>query len=380
MIQIEIDGLRYDGFTNASIKRSMDTMCASYSLTCTAKTGKAFPIQRSKPVKIIVEGEVVLTGYVENLKVDYSATRHNIIISGRGRTCDLIDSSLTGVKEFNAPISLEAIINKVLLDNGLSEIQVINQAGALDMFRADEIVAAEVGQTVFEFIEKFARKRQVFLGEDGNGNLLLLRAGVEDSGTALLNLINGSSNNIISASVSYNETNRFNRYTVHSQLNTKGLNKKVNGKKTSAKYNAEQLTAQTGSAYDSEIRTTRVKEIVADTSSSSQDSTQQAIWNANVARARSSEFNCSVQGFKKSPNTIWKVNQLVKVEDHFCDVNAILLINTVEYSLSVESGSTTAITCVVKDAYTLQSELDAQEKKANVQGDGNKAPLVWKDF
>ena len=95
-----------------------------------------------------------------------------------------------------------------------------------------------------------------------------------------------------------------------------------------------------------------------------------ATWEANIRRARSFEYEATVQGHSRNAQgDIWRVNQLVRVLDQFAGIDAILLIKKVSFESSLNSGNTTKLCMVVKDAYSLQAEQDAREARANTQGD-----------
>ena len=130
------------------------------------------------------------------------------------------------------------------------------------------------------------------------------------------------------------------------------------------------VVQQKGQATDTEIRASRQLEIASNSSDSSVDLGNLATWNANLRRARSTDYSIIVQGFyqDKAQTRLWKINELVKIDDDFADVNATLLIKSVEYNLNLDSGSTTTINLAAQDAYTLQAELDAANSKANKQG------------
>ena len=87
------------------------------------------------------------------------------------------------------------------------EPEVINEAGTIRAF--DDITSGEIGQSAFEFLEKYSRKRQVLLTTDGKRALILARAGEERAPADLLNLIGSSTNNILNASLDINNRNYF---------------------------------------------------------------------------------------------------------------------------------------------------------------------------
>ena len=313
---------------------------------------------------MLIDNNAVITGFVEAVSVSYDSGTHSLEISGRDKTCDIIDSSVIGKKEFSGPISLTQIITTSLSRNGITGISVINNAGTIANFEDSDLFGAEVGESLFGFLEKYARKRQVLLSSDGDGNIVLNRAGSAKALVALENIVGGQANNIKSASINYDFTQRFGKYIMQSQLNNSGLLDFVGT-------SMDDVVSQTSEALDSKIRLSRQLELTSNSSDDSVTLKDLATWHSNLRRARGTTYNVVVQGFyqDEAKTRLWKNNELVQVVDNFADVSATLLIQSVEYNFNLNSGSTTNISLVDKDAYTLESNISAAEQRVNDKGD-----------
>ena len=92
MITIETAGQEYRGFTEISVVNSLDTLSGQFSFLATTKNDDILPIKRDETCIIRVEGETVMTGFVEKINVKYSGDSHRLIIEGRDKTADVIDS------------------------------------------------------------------------------------------------------------------------------------------------------------------------------------------------------------------------------------------------------------------------------------------------
>ena len=364
-LTLEIAGTKYNGFTSISVFKSIETISGSFGFSATSDDILVFPIQVGSPCSVTIDNSTIITGFIENVSVSYDSGTHSLDISGRDKTCDIIDSSVIGTKEFTSPISLTQIITKSLSDNSITGIEIVNNAGTIEPFADGELFSAEVGETLFSFIEKYARKRQVLLSSDGDGNIVLNRAGTTKAIASLQNIKNGQFNNIKSGNISYDFTQRFNKYIIQSQLNNSALSD-FDGTTT------ETVANQTGEATDDKIkRTGRQLEITSESSDSSVTLKDLATWHSNLRRARGTTYNVVVQGFFQDDarTHLWKNNELVQVTDEFADVSATLLIQSVEYNFSLDGGSTTNISLVDKDAYTLEANISAAEQRVNDKGD-----------
>ncbi len=366
MIFLEVGGVEYEGFTEISVIRSIGAISGSYSFKTTSDEKISLPIQEGQSCRVLIDEIPVINGFIETVDIDYGATTHNIEIAGRDKTMDVIDCS-TLTKELSGTLSLETVIRKILDGNGLQDIQVINQVSGLKSFKDGDIESAEVGEMLFEYMEKYSRKRQVLLTGDGDGNIVITRSGTTEAQTALLNVVDGANNNILSGKGSYSGTDLFNTYTVRSQLNPIAL---INAGSIST----TELVNQSGVATDSNVRSTRILEIRPDQSGSNEDSKQLALWTKNIKRAKSFNYTAVVQGHyqDEAKTRLWGPNEIVSISDDFVgmtsQLNAQMLIDTVEYKLGLDGGSTTSITCVDKNAYTLQAEQDLRDSRANDLG------------
>lgn len=363
MITLEVNGNRFDGFTDISVFRSVETISGSFSFSATNDDVISFPIKAGDACRVLIKNESVINGFVESLQVSYDAGTHSIAVSGRDKTADVIDSSVIGKKEFVGPISLKNIIEATLSDNGITGIDVINKAGSIESFKEGEFFSAEIGASAFEFMEKYARKRQVLLTTDGEGNIILARAGTDIAIITLQNIKGGTENNILSANVNYDFTQRFNKYTMESQLNPSAFS-------FGADVDNANVVNQSGTDTDNKIRKSRQLRIMSGSSDSSGDLGNLATWHANLRRARSTDYSVVVQGFHQdeAQTRIWIPNQLVQIVDEFADVSATLLISSVEYNFNLTTGSITTISLVDKDAYTLEANISNAEERVNEKG------------
>ena len=366
MIFLEVDGQQYEGFTEISVVRSVASLSGAFNFRATSKQRNPLPVREGQACTVLIDDNKVIDGYIETVNIEYDSTSHTISIAGRDKTMDVIDSS-TLTKELSGTLQIEAVIRKILDGNGLTDIEVINNVSGLAPFKDGDIESAEVGESRFEYMERYSRKRQVLLTGDGSGNIVITRSGATNAQTSLLNVIGGDNNNIKSGRTSYSGTGLFNRYVVRSQQNPVAL-------EGAGSITASELVSQSGEATDSEVRASRILEIRPDQSGSNNDSKQFATWSKNIARAKSFGYSAVVQGHyqDEAGTRLWAPNEIVSVKDDFAGmesrVDAKLLIKSVEYKLSDSEGSTTEITCVDKNSYTLQAEQDLRDSRANDLG------------
>lgn len=358
-ISIEVNGVNYTHFTTVRVTRQLDTLAGSFSFNATSVSKiNPIPFLQNDICKVYIDNILFLTGYIEVINVSYSSNTHSINIEGRSLTADIIDSTIDAI-EIVPPISLQKAIETVVAHIG-SNIKVISNVTNLDNFNsAEDVLSPEVGDNAFSFIEKLARKRQVLLTSDKNGNLVITRSGSTRSPITLKSLISYDGNNILGASVSYDNSNRFYRYIVKSQLNLVAAN-------FSGISDMSSVSEQKSKPHiDSDIRSSRQFVTQAENSSSDKQSSDRAIWEANIRKARSLVYSCTTP-IKSVDGALWEPNQITHVIDDFSNIDSELLLNSVTYEDS-NDNSQVNLAYVNKNAYKLELE---KQPKSDKLGEG----------
>lgn len=360
-MQLEVESQEYKGFTSMSVERRLDALSGVFTFNAVSEDGDPLPFRGGESCRVIVDGEAVLTGFIEAVNVSYTPESHSISVSGRDKTADLIDSNLVAINDLKgAGITLEGLIKKVIDQLGM-DVGISDEAGTLiaPFNAAEDVVGPDPGENAFDFLEKYARKRQVLLTSDSKGNVVITQSS-GDLIPATLQMVKGSdNNNILQSNVSYNTTRRFNKYTFASAQGFVALN-------FAGFSDLAESVDQSGETTDPDIREGRQLVIIPETAASSEQNALRAQWEANIRKARGREYSVVVSGFRNQTGALWKVNTIVSVVDTFAGINSQMLINSVEFSFNLETGSTTSMTLLASNAYTL--ELD--EPKTETVGAG----------
>jgi hypothetical protein len=375
-ISVQIEGKNYDTIIDASIKRDIENLCNTFNITfSTSDDIGNFPVDIINPsnkVVIAIDDEPLITGYVDSIDIRYSYNSHIITIAGRDRTADLVDS-LVDVKQYNSTVTLPDLIkqvcqslgfevsnNPLLRSSASNSISIINNFGVIEPFNNSDILRAQLGQSAFEVIHRYAAKRNVLINTDPDGNIVLVKIGGEVTTTILQNVRSGNENNIKNASVSYNYANRFNQYTVKSRVSQGGGMQFAAGQGGEKGDPLPKATAsvQVGTSFDNQIRSTRKFIYVNSSSMNSGFCKKRADWENNVRLKKSRIYSCDIFGFRQNNNEIlslnplWSPNQITYVNDEFAGINEEMLIKSVEYRQDSSSGSITKLELVDEKAYT----------------------------
>lgn len=358
---LEVEGKQFDNFTNASATISLTQFVNVFSFGSTSDKPLEFPVKIGAPIRVLIDGKPVVTGFVESIDGSHSAGSRSIDIRGASRTVDLIDTTLDQTS-FAAPISFVSLIEKILEQAGLGSISVTNEVKNLEDFKENDIIKIDQAQSVYSVLEQYARKRQVFLITDVDGNIVITKNSGVQNNLKLFSLMNDTKrqNNVISANVRLDNKDRFNKYIAVSQTNMGGINILDDDP------GAESASNQRNQAIDEDIREGRTLIFVAENSSDNINLAERAAWEANVRRALSSTYNAVTDTHLQSEDQPWQVNQLITVLDEFESINSTLLIDEVRFNFSLTDGEIAELRCVKKDSYTQEATESEKQKQTDV--------------
>lgn len=355
-INIMINGVEYFDFTDVTITKSIETFAGKFVITTTSTSNIDFPLKVNSECKILVQGEPVINGYIESLIIDYDDKTHSIQVTGRDRTADLVDSTVGGsdTSEFQLPtkgLTLKQITESLLTKFNLSSIKVIDNHGTKP-FKKGDIVSAEYGTKVFDFLEKYAKKRQVLLTTDGNGDIVFTRTPTKQYITPLL-LSDTEPSTILRGSIRYNNSKRYNKYLCTTQDNPAALDQFIDTSKITSPSKVAG-NESVGQATDNEVRSSRIYHFESESSSSSEPLNDRAKWEANFRKSQASKWSYTVQGhIAKDDSMIWKPGYKVLVVDSFANLNSYALISSVEYKFNLTGGSKTVLKLLPDIAFSL---------------------------
>lgn len=349
---IEVNGIEYAGWTQAHAKLRLDALSDVFHFEATAQNGVPLPFRGGEACSVLVDGERVLTGNIEMVSVTGDSEEHTINVDGRDKTGDLVDSKIGSLSDIRPPITLKAIIELVVLHIG-GTILVIDKFGTPIFDKAEDLAAPEPGQDAWDFIQSLARKRQVLLTSDADGNIIITRSAGIIVPATLQNRIKDDTNNVMTYAVSYDYTGRHSIYRMIGQLNPIAVN-------ATASLTNESIANQSNFVTDSEIRPGRHFALVTENAGS--DPLDRAKWEMNIRKARSRVYSATVNGFRNQTGNLWNVNELVTVDDEYAGINSRMLINSVQFAINSGGGRQTTLSLVEKNAYTLELEEPTTDK------------------
>jgi prophage tail gpP-like protein len=351
-LQAAINGNILTNLKGVYAKRSLDDFANNFRIVASGNVNEIYPIRSQDTCEVFANGRKIVTGIVEKINGDSDDNTYQINCEGRSRTSAVYDSTLSGKIELGSNITLEQVIQEVLKELSLNNtIRIINNAGEIAPFVEGDVVASKTAERAFNFIELYARQRQVLLITNPDGNIELFRGTKENTVSKIFREINGQSNNSIRSSIMNDSSQRYRNYVVYSQaamaqFNFEGLPENL------------QLTSPVGMSTDDEILPGRQRVRLAERQSNAEACLERAIWERNTAIAKSFRYTAYVPYF----NDIFEIGDIIPVKDEFFGIEAQLVVASIDYRFTLEQGDMQVIQFVEKDAFT---NLQAQRVFAN---------------
>jgi prophage tail gpP-like protein len=344
-----VGGKPYDNFISGEIGIRLDVLCNSMEFTLSRSDADPLPFTVGERCEVFINDNLVFTGAIEVLSVSYSKNSHIIEIAGRDLTSDLLDSSVFEMSDIAEEAELKTIIEAVIKNIG-SSLKVIQNFKPEKFNAINDIETPEDGDNAFNFLETHARQRQVLLSSTGEGNVLITRGSAVRSKAKFQNVIgNGSAqNNILSGSVSYDNTGRYNLYKLTGQGNP-------SAQANDGIVDLAPIVARAGGVFDTRINAGRQLVISSESAYSDEDMANRAIWEANIRQARGRLYTVSVQGFAFD-GEVYGINKLASVADDFARIKDDMLINSLRFTFNSSEGEKTEITMLDKNSYQLLLE------------------------
>lgn len=354
MIELIVNGTPYTDFITADVTVSLDSLANNFSFSASSVSNFP-PIKKGYKVVAIVEGQAMLTGFISEINGQDQEGNHVIIYTGRDRTGDFIDSSINVIDDIRAgnSLTLKQIIESVIshLD---SDLAVIDLAEPAVFNEAEDIITPEVGENSFDFVMKYAKKRQVLLSSNADGDIVITNSSPIDSGAVLQSLRGQGSNNILTQSWVIDDRELFNKYISRGQLDPTALN-------FAGSSSSETVEDQSGIVTDSDIRKGRQRVMVETESYSSQQLQNRALWSSQLSKSKSIRYSCASKDHRNSNGDLWAVNTLAQINSDVADINRKLLLNSVTFSQGEGQPTVSSLNFVDQNIYTIQAAILAQK-------------------
>lgn len=312
IVSMRIDSQIFEGFAAFDWNKAIDATAANFAIT--VKTAQKIPT--GSQAKIYIDNMLLVTGYIGQARGNTNAYARTLSLSGRDKTCDLIDCSVPFIKQWKNQ-NLGMIAKEICKPFGI-DVLTPNGFGA-----AFASVAVEPGETCFDLISRLCRLRGLLAGSNQHGQLVLSRPSIK---AAEYSLIIGE--NLEELGFIDNADDRFSTYTIKGQHSYSG------------KFSPKDASAAMGNAHDPLIKRFRPKMIISDEQSTIAGLNTRAKFEATKALANSQTFNCQVPTWRNPNGELFYPGQMARIVSKIDDIDLDLLLSEVRISLDANQKTT----------------------------------------
>lgn len=332
--ELKVGGFYFGGWESLTVTRSIEQLAGTFELEVTERWAgqpESRPIKPGEPCQVLLGGDPVITGYIDDVAPEYDGQSHTVRITGRDKTGDLVDCSAIYKSGQWQHATLDGVARHLIEPFG------IGLKVETDIGKGVPTHNIEEGETVFECLERFARMKAVLLTSDAEGNLVITRASSEVIGVQL-----EEGKNILAASGRFSWKDRYSRYTVKGQA------------KADDYFFQEGAAQPQGTATDDVVGRYRPLIVIAEEHGHGATLKERAEWEKNVRMGRGNRGTVTVQGWRRPDGPLWMPNALVHVRSPMLWLDADMLIVGCTWKLD-EKGTTTQLSIAQREAFVMVS-------------------------
>jgi prophage tail gpP-like protein len=307
--------------------------------------------------KVLVGGELQLTGWIDDADFDLSDEDNALTITGRGKTGDLIDCSAQNSPGTWTNRTALQIETDLLSPFGLTVTAAVDVGAAFPSF------AIQQGERVHEVMERLQKQRALLAIETPDGNVQLVRPSQTVAGWSLIEGVN------ILPGLRHKRTMK-DRYSTYKLVG------QAQGRDASGDWltGAPSTKAFQPTATATDPGVTRYRPLTIINEHQAFDTTlpQRAQWEATVRAGKGQTVTAPTLGWRDPTGAIFTVNQLVPVTAPAVAIatSKTLLVSACHFLLS-KTTQTTEIDLTDPRAYSL---LDLPDPKKAKKGKKRKGP------
>lgn len=398
-VRLRVGASEYAGWKSVRIEAGIERQARSVDLEVTdhwpGQTEIPRRIQPGDACQVFIGDDLVLTGYVDATPIKYDGKSVSVGVKGRSKTADLVDccpipsGQSTGAdggtwrdvigadgKKPNiiAPPSISAQHwrnqKMEVIAAALAAPYAVRVIAEVDTGRAIAEHQVQIGETVFESIDRMMRIRHVLSTDNEKGDLVFIDVGSGGlAGTALT-----IGENILAGSTDLDYKGVFSEYIVKGQRagndNEYGADVAEEEGDDAEDGDSTTVTGQSATAKDARAKRRRVL-VIKQTGHADEGTCQdRAEYERAHRAAKALQTTYTLSGWRQADGTLWLPNLLVRVRDGLIGFDAEMVIAETTWIMDKE-GLRTEIKVGPVDGYRTK----AGKLKKSQKGGGSS----WSD-
>lgn len=346
--ELSIGSARFEGWTDISVTHSIEQAANSFELSLTDRWAVNQAPRQVRPgdaCTLALNGQPLINGFIDVARPGYDAKSRRLSVSGRAKTCDLVDCSLPingGQYKGQSLVQLAKAFCKPFGIDVVNTVAEANQPVGGDW-------QVEPGETSFESLERAARFARCLLTCDPAGRLVITRAGSE---VLPVHLRQGEQ--ILEGDGTFDHRDRFSEYRIIGDAASGGDFDTQDG---------EAATQSLGMAKDSGMRRYRPLVLIGEDNLDNHKAGLRADWEMRRRRARSQTVEITLQGWTL-PNSarLWPINHQVRVTDPWLGLNNQLLLITAVTFTKRDQGTRSSLSLMPREGFEVDPIAPKRQK------------------
>lgn len=324
-IEVRVNDQTFTGWTGVTVRRSLSEITGGVSLTYVDRWGPAgevFPLHVEDSITVYLNGELVLTGWVEVVQKSYSQGSYSLSVEGRGRCGDLVDCTAVILPGSWKNVDPLHVMEDLCDPFGVGIVADYPSAPRMREW------ALDLGETAQTAVTRVARSVGAVPVEGPTGDLHI-RGGVSGDLVCLTN--------IISVDAAEDSTERFSDYLVDAQVKGRPGHRR---KKTSVR----------AISQDTHVSRYRPLLIRADGPGTKDFADSRAVAERNYRSGASQSVVIGVAGFTDTKGKVLTPGDRTEVNYPLVP-EGVMLIESVEVG-ATDGGYTSTVTLVSPTKYS----------------------------
>lgn len=337
-VYVQIGAQAFYGWKDFTFSTSMESLVSDSKFSIYDKSGKVISLQSTSfttgsTIKIFISNPLVgdrtsiLDGYIISTDKELSKDTNNFSFVAANKVVDLLDCTIDRVSSFWSNSTFSQIIRDILLPFGI-----LPYFTDLETDPLIQRFAVSSDETAFDAIEKLCRSQAILPLSTYDGNLYFINTNLLTTSKAIGILLQGKNIEKIKEKIDWSE--RYSSYTVIGQSVSKGR-----------KWTQEMIKSS-ARAVDTGVTRYRPLLIVAENKATKETMIKRVRWEAQVRAGRSFSYIITVYGWYQrdvtgKPVRLWDKNELVYIKSSKFNLDRILLIVSVTFSLDGKGELTT---------------------------------------
>lgn len=332
LVTLLLGGQAFTAWETVSVSRDIDQVCAQFDLGLFISTNTGVDlgaITDQAPITLKLGDDTVITGYVDRPRDGLGIQGSRLSVSGRDKTCDLVDCSAVHSPGQWRNQTLEAITRALIAPFGLTLDMETSPGAAFGLF------ALEPGETVIEAVGRMCRMRGLMVRSSPKGALVIYSQ-VPQRGNGSLEY----GRNLIEVSTDFDSAGRYSHYI-------------LKGQHQGGDVAPKDAALPKATATDPGVKRYRPLVVIADEQSTLGALRQRALWEAQTRRGRGLVVNATVKGWRDDAGKLWEPGVTVPLRIAARGLETDMMIAGVTFTRDT-TGTRTALRLMPPEAFTIE--------------------------